>query len=171
VRAADPDTTIIVESNGWDSPDAFSYLSPLAMDNVVYQAHMYAPHAFTHQGVGAREWRKAKYPDPEKGWDKAFLREKLAPVREFQLRHGARIYVGEFSAIAWADGAGDYLRDCIELFEEYGWDWTYHAFRESNIWSIEHEIPAPGQKAVPSADNPRKRAILKGLSHTKESKQ
>ena len=31
-----------------------------------------------------------------------------------------------------------YLRDCIELFEENGWDWAYHAFREWNGWSVEH---------------------------------
>ena len=79
--------------------------------------------------------------------------------------------MGEFSAITWAEGAENDLRDCIELFEEYGWDWTYHAFRESNIWSLEHEVPAPGQKAIPSTDNPRKRAILKGLATSKEGKR
>jgi hypothetical protein len=33
----------------------------------------------------------------------------LRPVREFALRHNAKIYVGEFSAIAWAEGAENYL--------------------------------------------------------------
>jgi hypothetical protein len=37
-----------------------------------------------------------------------------------------------------APGAANYLRDCIELFEEYGWDWTYHAYREWDGWSVEH---------------------------------
>ena len=40
VRAIDPDVTIIMESNGCDSHDAYRYLSPLAMDNVIYQVHM-----------------------------------------------------------------------------------------------------------------------------------
>ena len=22
----------------------------------------------------------------------------------------------------------------ISIFEEYGWDWSYHAYRESSIW-------------------------------------
>jgi hypothetical protein len=26
------------------------------------------------------------------------------------------------------------MRDAIELFEEAGWDWTYHAFREWQGW-------------------------------------
>jgi hypothetical protein len=61
-------------------------------------------------------------------------------VREFQLAYGAHIYVGEFSAIRWApdNGAYRYLRDCVEVFEEYGWDWSYHAFREWDGWSLEH---------------------------------
>ena len=71
-------------------------------------------------------------------WDKDQLRKVLEPAREFQLAYNVHIYVGEFSAIRWAPGAVDYLRDCIELFEEYGWDWTYHAFREWDGWSVEH---------------------------------
>ncbi|MEI3000650.1 MAG: hypothetical protein V8T86_07075 [Victivallis sp.] len=31
-----------------------------------------------------------------------------------------------------------YLADYIDLFEEYGWDWTYHAFRKWDGWSAEH---------------------------------
>ena len=26
----------------------------------------------------------------------------------------------------------------IDLFEEQGWDWAYHAFREWDGWSVEH---------------------------------
>ena len=170
IRAIDPDTPIVFASNLANAPSAFEYLSPLRMDNVIYEIHVYAPTDFTHQGIQGRP-AGLKWPDPEKNWNKEHLRARLAPVRAFEARHHAKIYVGEFSAITWAEGAENYLRDCIELFEEYGWDWTYHAFRESNIWSIEHEIPAPGQKSVPSADNPRKRVILKGLTHTKEKKQ
>lgn len=50
------------------------------------------------------------------------------------------IYIGEFSSIRWApnNSTFNYLRDCIELFEEYNWDWTFHAFREWDGWSVEH---------------------------------
>jgi hypothetical protein len=51
------------------------------------------------------------------------------------------IYIGEFSAIRWAPGnsALNYLRDVIEIMEEYGWDWAYHAYREWDGWSVEHD--------------------------------
>ncbi len=162
VRAIDPDTPIIVESNLSDGPSAFRYLSPLAMDNVIYQVHCYRPGDFTHQGIRGNPIG-AVWPDPAKGRDPDYLRRTLQPVRDFQLRHKARIYVGEFSAASYAVGAENYLRDCIDLFEEYGWDWTYHAFREADVWNVEKVRNADG-KYVPSADNPRKRALLEGFS-------
>ena len=162
VRSIDPDTPIIIESNGSDAAATYEYLSPLHMDNVIYQVHVYTPMAFTHQGVHGSPVG-TKWPDPEQKWDIDFLRKTLRPVREFEKRHHAKIYVGEFSAIAWAEGAENYLRDAISLFEEYGWDWTYHAFREWKGWSVEHEGPDE-KHMVPSADNPRKRALLEGFA-------
>ena len=135
---------------------------PLPMDNVVYEVHFYEPFEFTHQRVlGTRPWTEP-WPNPEKGWDRAFLEKALKPVRDFQRKHGARIYVGEFSAICWAPGAENYLRDCIGIFRDHGWDWTYHAFREWPGWSVEHE-GEDDASLRPSADNPRKRALLEAL--------
>lgn len=163
VRAIDPDTPVMVESNEAARPQTFSYLSPLAMDNVIYQVHMYMPMGFTHQGVATPEPPQS-YPGVIRGvkYDREKLREVLQPVRDFQLRHNAKIYVGEFSAAAWAPGADRYLADCIELFEEYGWDWSYHAFREWDGWSVEHE--GENRNSLrPSADNARKRVLLNGF--------
>jgi hypothetical protein len=132
------------------------------MDNVIYQAHMYMPHEFTHQGVHG-QWKPARYPDPERGWDREYIRRQLAPVLAFRERHGARIYIGEFSAIAWADGADRYIADVAAIFEECGFDWTYHAFREWQGWSVEPECDRPGGKFRGSDDNPRMRALRSAL--------
>ena len=165
VREEDPLTPIIIESNGWDSPTTFSYLSPVTLTNVIYQVHMYWPSDYTHQRVlNTRQWNVA-YPNAEKGWNIDEMRRVMKPVRDFQLKHKARIYVGEFSAIAWAEGADKYLRDCIEMFEGYGWDWSYHAFREWAGWSVEH-VGEDAKSLRPSADNPRKRALLDGFKRT-----
>lgn len=164
VRTIDPVTPIIIESIGWDSPTEFDIMHPLALPDIIYQAHMYIPHEFTHQGVHGK-LQPFAYPNAEKGWDREFLRRNLQPVLDFQRRHDAKIYIGEFSAIAWAQGPEAYLRDCISLFEEYGWDWTYHAFREWNGWSVEHEAKEP-HKFAPSSDNPRKRALLDGFRNS-----
>ena len=34
--------------------------------------------------------------------------------------------------------AYNYLKDLLEIFEEEGWDWAYHAYREWHGWSLEH---------------------------------
>ena len=166
VRAEDPKTPIVVTSNKWGGPDGFAALKPLPVENVIYQVHMYEPFEYTHQRVLGSRLETVGWPNAEKGWDRAFLERKLKPVRDFQLKYGARIYAGEFSAVCWAPDAGKYLSDCISLFEEYGWDWTYHAFREWPGWSVEHE--GEDDKTLrPSADNARKRALLDGLNHVK----
>jgi hypothetical protein len=166
IRAIDPCTPIIMEANNWDSPDAYSYMSPIDVYNVIYQVHVYCPGEFTHQGTSGKfrclpnEWPGSS-PSGKK-WDVHYLRRKLEPVLSFQKRHGARIYVGEFSAIAWAKGAENYLRDCISLFEEYGWDWSYHAFREWDGWSVEHE-GGSAKEIRRVGDTSRKAALLEGL--------
>ena len=126
---------------------------------------MYYPHAYTHQGVGQKDPDKFKtlaYPNVGRGWNKEYLKEKLAPVLDFQKRHGAIIYVGEFSAIAWAPNAEQYLADCISIFEEYGWSWTYHAFREWHGWDVEREADGP-LETKPSPNNARKKVLLQGI--------
>ena len=83
----------------------------------------------------------------------------MAPAIDFQREFNVQIYVGEFSAIRWApgDSAYVYLRDLIDLFEEYGWDWSYHAYREWDGWSVEH---GPDQQNRKPTDKPTKRKEL-----------
>ena len=167
IRAIDPDVTIIFAANDWSGPQAFSYLAALKMDNVIYQVHMYKPGWFTHQGANGaprpKPGTEQPYPNPARGVDKEKLRVWLQPVRDFQLRHGAKIYAGEFSACIYAPGAGQYLQDCISIFEEYGWDWTYHSFREALWWNVETVIDPATGKPVPNKDNDRFRALVNGF--------
>ena len=144
IREIDTETPIIFEPSNWAAPAHFVDLLPLDVSNVIYSFHMYNPHEFTHQGVFGQidDWKPTLYPGEINGvyWDKAKLREVMSPVLEFQRKYDVPIFVGEFSAIRWAPdhSAYRYLQDVIEIFEEYGWDWTYHAFREWSGWSVEY---------------------------------
>lgn len=157
IRQIDPETPIIVE------PDSnFENVKLIDAKNIIYSPHYYSPHEYTHQLVlSPVRW---SYPGEINGvyWDKEQMRVFLKPVIEFQRKHNARIFIGEFSTAYWAKGGDRYLADCIALFEEYGWDWTYHAFREAPAWSVEYE-GASRQEMKPSADNPRKRVLLEAL--------
>ena len=156
IREVEPDRTIILEADTGGNPRGFnSDFTPIPVERVVYSPHMYLPLEFTHQGVDKTRPEGTVYPGTINGkyWGKAELRQALQGVLNFQRAYGVPIYVGEFSAIRWApgDSAENYLRDCIEIFEENGWDWTYHAFRESSAWSVEigsdkdNKQPSPTQ--------------------------
>ncbi|MGN0852773.1 MAG: glycoside hydrolase family 5 protein [Kiritimatiellia bacterium] len=159
IRTVDAKTPVITETVAFHYPD----------ENVIYSPHYYSPHTLTHMGIGGGPTVRWSYNNWINGefWNKDRIREALAPFILFQQRHPeARIYVGEFSCILWAKGAAAYINDCIELFDEYGWDWTYHAFREWPPWSVEHEHAddyALGKVHKAAHDTDRKQALLKGL--------
>ncbi|MBK9989347.1 MAG: cellulase family glycosylhydrolase [Verrucomicrobia bacterium] len=150
VRHIDPDTPILIASDGFDSPESFDWMPLLDIPKVIYEAHMYYPHSFTHQGVkkplgGVGGDPIVTYPGTMNGsasgpsLNKDVLRAFLQPVRDFQRSYRAQIYIGEFSAVRWAPGAAQYLQDVTDILEEYGWDWSYHAFREAEGWDLECE--------------------------------
>ena len=161
IREIDPEAVIIYEPANYASLRAFKDLEPLSLPNVVYSCHEYQPVAFTHQTVMKDYTEPLVYPGEISGeyWDKERLRQAVAQVREFQLKYNVPIFVGEFSAIRWApeNSAYNYLKDTIEIFEEYGWDWTYHAFREWDGWSVEH---AAHRNAGAPAAEPTDRELL-----------
>ncbi len=163
IRAIDPNRAIVIAAAKWDSADGFRDLDTVDVPNVIYQTHMYFPHAFTHQGV-SNAVTGISFPGKINGqWcDKNTLRDHLKPVREFQLAYNVHIYAGEFSAIRWApgDSAYQYLKAAIELFEEYGWDWSYHAYREWDGWSVEHG-PDPNDHTPSTQPTDRKKLLLK----------
>ena len=139
VRAIDKDHAIIVEPAPWGSLAGLDNFEPLDVPGVIYSAHMYEPHAFTHQGVHDQTSR-VTYPGRIAGreWNKEQVRHAFGPAIRYQDDYHVPIYIGEFSAIRWAPGAAAYLRDVIEVMEENHWDWAYHAFREWDGWSVEH---------------------------------
>jgi len=141
IRAIDPRRAIIIEPAQWGGPSGLKDFVPLPVSNIVYSVHMYLPGEFTHQGVH-KKGPPVAYPGEIAGklWDKTRLEAALQPVIDFQQRYNVQIYIGEFSAIRWApdNSAYRYLRDVIEIFEKYQWDWSYHAFREWQGWSVEH---------------------------------
>jgi len=170
IREIDAEVPIFIEACEWDSAAGFKWLQPVDVPNVIYQVHMYVPGEFTHQGVHNKV-TGIVYPGKigDKQWDKEALRAVLAPVREFQQAYNVPIYVGEFSAIRWAPGAPEYLSDCIDLFEEYGWDWTYHAYREWDGWSVEHSSD-PNDHQPTQEPTARKQLLLKWFAKNQKPK-
>jgi hypothetical protein len=171
IRIIDARTPIFIEAAEWDSAEGFKDLEPVDVPRVIYQVHMYVPGTFTHQGVHG-EKRTVAYPGVIDGrkWDKEALRAVLEPVREFQLAYNVHIYAGEFGAARWAPGARDYLSDCIGIFEEYGWDWSYHAYREWDGWSVEHG-PDPENHEKTREPTDRKQLLLEWFAKNQKPRR
>jgi hypothetical protein len=136
VRSVDPSIWLVVESEYWGQAGNFGDMPLINDPYVIYSFHMYAPGSFTTQGIANYIDYTATYPGPNSVfgtppyviWDKEALRAAMQAEINFSLAHpDQRILVGEFGALRWADGADRWLRDCIELFEEYGWDWCNHS--------------------------------------------
>ena len=160
IRKIDQTTPVIIECDQMSASQMLQFLPVYDSPNIIYSIHMYTPGGLTHQ-LNRKADSFLGYPNAEKKWNKEYLRSELEFARVFQQKTGARIYVGEFGCIRWAPGGDQYLNDCIELFEEYGWDWAYHAFREFDGWSVECSDDPKVNQIVPMTK--RKAVLLKGL--------
>jgi endoglucanase len=159
VREIDPGCTLIIEPTSWGSSQGFVGFQPIPLSNTVYSFHMYIPSEFTHQGVFSPS-EPITYPGRIAGaiWDKAALEKSMGPAIDFARRYRVHLYVGEFSVIRWAPGGEQYLDDVIGIFEAHGWDWTYHAFREWDGWSVEHGSDKDNHKPV--VEPPARQKVL-----------
>jgi len=65
--------------------------------------------------------------------DRSWLRRRIEPALKFAARHRVPVWVGEFGCGACAPPGSQirWVRDCISVFEEAGFHWTYWSFRET----------------------------------------
>lgn len=141
IRKIDTEKGIIIESLNYSIN--MDDIKPIdaSVPNIIYSVHMYQPQSLTHQQFSSQT-PAYSYPGTIDGvyYDKAKLKEILAPMKAYQEKYRVPIYIGEFGCIRWApnNSAYNYLRDCIEIFEEYNWDYAYNTFRTWDGWSVEH---------------------------------
>jgi len=149
IRKHDKKHTIILSGPRMRPPtgegQCMPYIAGLAWldappdDNLCYEIHMYDPMSFTHQGVW-EESEFVKYPDFIDGqdWNKETIQRYMMPAKMFIDKYNVPMFVGEFSCPRWTGDYGNqYLRDQIEVYEEFGFSWAYHAFRENQLWDME----------------------------------
>jgi len=151
IRRRNPLRLIVVGGVEWNNPPALPYVKVYDDENIIYTFHCYAPHEFTHQqGVLQAPQlfynRKMPYPcdDIERyrdyhrtvfgteeyekydRMDIAFMRDYLAPVKEFIEKHPDKIlWCGEFGTIRHArlEWRESWMRDMITILNE--WDIPY----------------------------------------------
>ena len=151
IREKNKDRLIIVGGVEWNNPPALPKVKVYDDENIIYTFHCYEPHEFTHQqGVLKPSQlfynRKMPYPcdDIERyrdfhrvvngnnkyeeydRMDIEFLRDYLAPVKEFIEKHPDKVlWCGEFGTIRHAklEWRENWMRDMITILKE--WDIPY----------------------------------------------
>lgn len=135
IRQIDADKIIAVSCAGGQVDNA-EWIGSFGTTRLWYELHMYEPMAFTHQGVGGRK-RKVRAPS------KAKIERSLRQAAKVQAS-GRQVFIGEFSACAFGDEYERlaYIRACVQLFEQYGFHWCYHIWREngSKLWDAEGSV-------------------------------
>lgn len=142
IHGITPDIWVVFDPGPNGRTYGYRNLTPMADKKVIYTFHDYVPHAFTHQSLPG--WPAvANYPYNDNGTviDRLYRHNDMKQVADFQKKYNVPILVGEFSVIRWAPKADAvrWLQDGIEYYEANGWSWTYHAFREWDGWSLEHD--------------------------------
>ena len=152
IRGEQVQLPIIYEGVAGGSSFGLRGLEPLKDSQVVYSIHYYTPHDITHQHVNSAWSRTIPYPagtewglgkwDPEIGvtaWNRRRMELDLRDTISFQHRYQVPIYVGEFSCVRWApnNSRDRYIGDCLSIFKQFGWSWTYHEFRGWPGWDAE----------------------------------
>jgi len=154
-------------------PTGYKTLTPLQdprgdESRIVYSFHMYAPHNYTHQGIGKRP-RGLVYPgmlkmfpgSPVKHWDRETLAEYIKPALDFKRKHGVRMYIGEFSAVRWAPGRAEWVEDVISLFEADSLDWSFHSYTGWNGWNPTFPPDAKGSNEPDGGHQGERLRVLK----------
>jgi hypothetical protein len=140
IRGVDKNRWIVVSPGPGGQPQAYQQFVPPIGNNLIWGAHMYQPHAFTHQGINGRPLGVV-YPGVANGiyWDKSALRQLIEPLHLFQQNHPAPVFIGEFGAVVWAPGGEQYLQDLASIFNEYVWGWDYFSATDWHGWNPDYD--------------------------------
>ncbi|MGC1955125.1 MAG: cellulase family glycosylhydrolase [Gammaproteobacteria bacterium] len=124
IREVDPDTPILISGNGYASTAWLPYIQGLSDEKIVYVAHQYEPHSYTHQD-SAPPLRYPGWVDTEddgrrERFDSEMLGTILEPIAETIRKEQVPIAVTEFGIVRWAPGAKQFLTDTMAVLEKLG---------------------------------------------------
>jgi hypothetical protein len=151
IRHYDRDVKIIVSSINYAHPKAVKCFRPFEDQNVIYSFHVYTTPILTlsrhFSSTGSypglvRRWPKC--PDDLVQVDKRmiykFLKDSVYAWQKDNNISSSRIFVGEVGICREVPGAMEYLRDCLEIFKEFGWSWCLFSFRDEEWDAMDYEL-------------------------------
>ncbi len=157
IRKIDTNHVILMPAmvdNGSDDP--YKITEPLPYNKATYEVHFYSPFQITHQGINASDNIRTEYPNSSASayWNPGYFGAygatqmladtKIQAAKKFADRYNVPIFVGEFTCVDYAPNysTAKWNLDAIKIYENWGWSWAIHGFRQYEPW--DPEIP-PGR--------------------------
>jgi len=127
IRKIDVNHIIFLEGNMYATD--IEFMGKPWDDNLAYSIHFYMPLEFTFGFV-----RNLCYPGKMGNvyWSKARLRQTLNRYYRVKKKWNVPIYVGEFgqnSRCAYCHKEFNWLSDTLNLFKQFGFNWTYWTWK------------------------------------------
>ena len=134
--------------------------------HLIYSWHDYTPATYTGQSQSNAQGSNPitypgmamNYDDPANSyWDRAALQRYFTPIHQWQVDHKyadgslPRIWVGEMGAERWEPNASGFYSDTLSIFEQWGWDWSFHDPANSSEWNPTF-TPSDTQTGAPYGD-------------------
>ena len=139
VNIKDKKRWLLVSPGPWGGVDGYLDFEPPMGERLIWGAHIYTPHAFTHQGIRVFP-NGVNYPGRVRlhYWNKAALHKHIQPLADFSKKHPGPVFIGEFSAVRWAEGGEQYLLDLSSVFMEQEWGFAYFSGSGWHGWNPEY---------------------------------
>lgn len=153
IRKHDSERFFLVTPGPWGRPSSYKDFAGFNLNDsrIIYGAHMYMPHEYTHQGVHGRKTGK-NYPGffESSYFDRKRIEQLFNLIMQFSNQHNnAPVYIGEFSVARWADQTDQYLADVIQTAEACRFSWSYFTYKSGfEMWDPFYDAPDPGQRQL-----------------------
>ncbi len=126
IRTVDKERAIFLEGNLWATQ--VDFLKDVIMQDVSVSIHAYNPLDFSFQLVPYY-----RYPGKigKEKWDKKKVFKYLEGYAKFARKYKVDMFVGEFG-VNWRGGhygEDKYLKDMLDAFEHYGFNYTYWTYK------------------------------------------
>ena len=172
IRKIDPTRTLIFETNNYASCYRFDGLDKFPFDNCYPSVHIYEPGEFVANDA------TTVYPGliiNGETVNKNWLKNILTPLRNYQLAYKyPTVFVGEFATLRWKNSTAQWLKDLIEIFDEWNWVWSYFGYGDPDQYGSQGwtgvDLQLDNRQDIDViASQPTDRALVVSASMTKNT--
>jgi len=178
IRSVDKITPIVIEPTFWAKPYSLSVCSDfidrirVSDPNIIVSIHFYEPQRLVSEKLnngrytfpGTVPLYDCKYNE-EEWWDEERIGREIARLRQWEIEHDVKLFIGEFGVCRRTPGAADYLRSVAAASLCNNISCLVYSFRETAWDAMNYEL-GPQQSAtilntrLAWNDNPLTKALL-----------